>query len=351
MGRPELGPQQPLVGRAAVDRCCGMVGCAPAMQELYAELARLAGERCPVLVLGETGTGKELAARALHQLADPSSPWVPLNCAAISETLALSELFGHERGAFTGAQGCHRGAFERADGGTLFLDEVGELSLPLQAQLLRVLETREFVRLGGDRPQQSRFRLVAATHRDLAREVAAGRFRQDLFYRLSVTVVRIPPLRERLTDLPQLTRVLLARDGEVPCRLTARALAELARHDWPGNVRELANVLVRARLRARGRAIDASDLSWSPAAAAVAPAPAAGVREPQVPWGMIRVAGRTLLEVEREAIRVSLELAGGRQAEAARQLGLPKQTFHDRLRRLGLDGRGEVDLPRVEARG
>ncbi|MBM4319568.1 MAG: sigma-54 factor interaction domain-containing protein, partial [Deltaproteobacteria bacterium] len=150
------------------ERCGEMVGASPATRSLFREIRQLSGERCPVLINGETGTGKELAARALHQLGPAGRPWVALNCAAISETLAQSELFGHEKGAFTGAAARHRGAFERADGGILFLDEVGELSLPLQAQLLRVLETGEFYRLGSDRPQRSCFRLLAATHRDLA---------------------------------------------------------------------------------------------------------------------------------------------------------------------------------------
>lgn len=322
---------------APTEQCGAMVGSAPCMRALFREIRQLAGERCPVLVLGETGTGKELAARALHQLGQPGQPWVALNCAAISETLAQSELFGHEKGAFTGAASRHRGAFERADGGTLFLDEVGELSLPLQAQLLRVLETGEYYRVGSDRPLRSVFRLVAATHRDLAREVAAGRFRQDLYFRLSVAVLRTPPLRERREEIPLLAEALLRREPGRELQLDEGALAALMEHAWPGNVRELANTLTRARLRASGETIVAGDLGLPGAAFRRPPSsPQLWVREPKVPWGMVRVEGRTMLEVEREVLLYSLESCGGSQAEAARKLGLPRQTLHDRLRRHGL---------------
>jgi len=326
----------PTTGRT--DRCVRLVGNSPQSRALFREIRLLAGEHCPVLIHGETGTGKELVAEALHQVGRPGRPWVAVNCAAISETLANSELFGHEKGAFTGAIGRHEGAFERADGGTLFLDEIGELSLPLQAKLLRVLESKEIHRTGGGKPVKSNFRLVAATHRDLLREVAAGRFRQDLLFRLGVAVVEIAPLRERLEELPLLATELLGREGGGLLQLAEDAIAKLRRHTWPGNVRELANVLTRGRLRCMGGTLRASDLIL-PTIDRAYPIrtewPVEQVCEPPASWGMVKIEGRTLAEIEREVILHTLRVCGGNQAEAARRLGMPRQTLNDRLHRLG----------------
>ena len=324
----------------SVHRCGEMVGRDPRSLQLFELVERLAPERCAVLVRGETGTGKELVARALHQRGRPRRPWVALNCAALSESLAASELFGHERGAFTGAVAQHRGAFERAHGGTLFLDEIGELPLGLQAQLLRVLETREVIRVGGDRPIPVDFRLVAATHRSLEAEVAAGRFRQDLLFRVRVAQVRVAPLRARLDDLDVLVPALLQGLGS-GVRCTRAAMVALRGHPWPGNVRELSNVLQRAQLNAAGSAIGAEHLHFCggshPHLAAV-PATQGwqACESTALPWGAVRVEGRSLHEIERDVIAYALRAAGGNQARAARHLGVPRQTLHDRIRRLGL---------------
>jgi DNA-binding NtrC family response regulator len=319
------------------ERCGDMVGRSALMKDVFRQVRTLAAERCPVLVRGETGSGKELVARALHTLADPSSPWVALNCAAISDSLAQSELFGHERGAFTGAIAQHRGAFERADGGTLFLDEVAELSPALQAQLLRVLETHEFVRVGGDRSVRSHFRLVCATHKSLQSEVAAGRFRQDLYYRVTVAQIRVPPLRERREDIGLLARVLLARECDGECELDLEALALLEEQPWRGNVRELANVLLRARIAARGGVIDAACLQLPMGSFPYLQATTADavLRDAESTF-VLHCEGRTLAQIERDAIEHTLRSCGGSQAEAARRLGLPRQTLHDRIRKLGI---------------
>ncbi len=325
--------------RRSPRRCGELVGEAAATLQMFEKIALLAPETCPVLVRGETGTGKELVARALHQLGRRRAPWVALNCAAISESLAASELFGHERGAFTGAVAQHRGAFERAHGGTLFLDEIGELPLGLQAQLLRVLETREVVRVGGDRPVRVDFRLVAATHRSLEAEVAAGRFRQDLLFRIRVARIRVLPLRERLDDLPVLVAELLRR-LDPTARCTPKALDTLRWHLWPGNVRELSNVLQRARLAAGGPAIGPEHIKVCggshPYMAAVDGARWRACEPAAAPWGTVRVQGRHLQEIERDVLAFALRAAEGNQAQAARSLGVARQTFNDRVHRLGL---------------
>ncbi len=228
-----------------------LIGTSPAMRRLHDEIRRLAPIPSPVLIIGESGSGKELVARDLHALrGGEGEPFVPLNCAALPETLVESELFGHERGAFTGAERTRRGAFEQAGDGTLFLDEIGELPAPAQAKLLRVLETRELVRLGGERSISVDARVVAATHRDLEADVASGRFREDLLYRLNVHVLHVPPLRERVSDIPILTRHFLAavcaRFGMRPKSIDEEAQRILSSYDWrKNNVRELRNVVER----------------------------------------------------------------------------------------------------------
>jgi DNA-binding NtrC family response regulator len=252
--------------RAKAGDGSALVGDSPAMRSLRAAITRVAPIPSSVLILGESGSGKELVARELHRLGPGArAPFVAVNCAALPESLVESELFGHERGAFTGADRLRRGAFENAAGGTLFLDEIGELPLPAQAKLLRVLEGREVTRVGGDRPFAVTARVVAATNRDPEREVEAGRFRQDLFYRLNVHVLQVPALRERRSDIPPLVghllRSIAAQLGVRAKTITPAALARLAAYDWSrNNVRELRNCLERMIIASDGEAIDDEDV-------------------------------------------------------------------------------------------
>ena len=293
----------------------------PATKELLVLVDRVAARDIAVLVTGESGTGKELIARRLHGRSPRAKgPFVAVNAAAFPETLAESELFGAEKGAFTGAEQSRAGRFEEAHGGTLFLDEVGELPSPLQAKLLRVLEERVVRRLGGSRDLPVDVRLVAATNRDLARESESGGFRQDLFFRLAVVVVNIPPLRERPGDVALLARhfaVRLAGRHGVPVpALTDEALAALAGHAWPGNVRELRNVLERAVVVRGGEPIRAADL----ALAGATPSTPSLDREHR----------------EREALLAALRRTGGRRDEAARLLGISVRTLYYRLKQWGI---------------
>jgi DNA-binding NtrC family response regulator len=254
---------------ADVEQLEGLVGRSTAMRELFALCARVAPTDATVLLQGETGTGKELVARAIHERSRrKGKPFVVFDCGAVPPTLIESELFGHERGAFTGAVGARAGVFERADGGTLFLDELGELALDLQPKLLRALETGEFTRVGGEAPRRVDVRVVAATHRDLAHMISEGRFRPDLYYRLAVIRIAIPPLRERRDDVPLLAahfaREVLgdAPGGRLPQVALEAVFESLRHHDWPGNVRELRNVVERAAILAdprllHGGALDA----------------------------------------------------------------------------------------------
>ncbi|MCX8134399.1 MAG: sigma-54 dependent transcriptional regulator [Roseococcus sp.] len=296
----------------------------PAMRALDAALRRLAPSAAPVLLLGESGAGKEVAARRLHALGPRAgAPFVALNCAAIPRDLLESEVFGHERGAFTGATERRPGAAERAGAGTLLLDEVAELDPLLQAKLLRLLEERRFLRLGGTRELALEARVVAATNADLAERVRAGRFREDLYFRLAVVELRVPPLRERQEDLPALAEALLAaaaaEAGRPGLSLSEAARAALAAHPWPGNVRELRNRLTRAAVLAEGPDIAPADL-FPGAAPPEMPATLAEARE----------------AAEREHIRRVLARCGGRVGEAARVLGIGRTTLWERLRRLGL---------------
>jgi two-component system response regulator AtoC len=298
----------------------------PAMQGVVALLERIAATspRSPVLLLGETGSGKEALAWHLHQRsAGPAAPFIQVNCAALPEAMAESELFGHERGAFTDAKGTKRGLVELAHRGTLFLDEVGELSAALQAKLLTFLDGGRFRRLGGEREQQSSARVVAATNRDLEREVKAGRFREDLWFRLSVFRVAVPPLRERLEDLPGLAEGLLARVAqdqgrrEVP-RLGAGALARLSRYPFPGNVRELRNILERALALEAGPELS---LDWLSTPAGPGDAGAFVAREVE-----------PLEALEQRYARWALERLGGRRLETAKALGISHPTFNKLVR-------------------
>jgi len=301
----------------------GMVGGSPQMRELYRLLGRIANTDAPVLISGETGTGKELAARAIHD-ASPrhARPLVVVNCGAIPEELIESELFGHEKGAFTHAVATRDGAFADANGGTIFLDEIGELPPSVQSTLLRVLEERTFKRVGGNRELHSDFRIVAATNRNLVNEVKDGRFRQDLFFRLYVAPVELPPLRQRLDDLPTLVDHLLRRDaaaGSQPPAVTPEAMAVLRRYDWPGNVRELRNALSRAQLLSDAPQLGPEDFSF--------------LRRAAAPADLFDLAHLPLQEVERLAIEAHLKAAKGQRRAAAASLGIATSTLYEKLKR------------------
>jgi two-component system, NtrC family, response regulator AtoC len=304
----------------------------PVMLAVLAQVHKVAPTDATVLLTGESGTGKEVVARTLHRESRRADgPFVAVNCAALSETLLESELFGHEKGAFTGAAAARRGRFELADGGTLFLDEIAEVQPPVQVKLLRVLQERRFERVGGTRTIEVDLRLVAATNRDLAAELAAGRFRADLYHRLAVFPIALPPLRARPGDILPLGRALLerigARLGRPGLRLTAEAEARLRGHPWPGNVRELENVLERAAILAAGPELQASDLLLGPPGA-TAPA-AGGAALPELDG--------SLRDLEREAIRRALAATGGHRKQAAERLGIGLRTLYDKLKEYKLD--------------
>jgi len=299
-----------------------MVGQSPAFLACVDNLARVAESEASILLYGESGVGKELAARFIHARSNRAgAAFIVINCAAVPENLFESELFGHERGAFSGSSGQKRGLFELADGGTLFLDEVGEIPLSLQAKLLRVLETGEFRRVGGTQTLTANVRVVSATNRKLLDEVDAKRFRLDLYYRLAGIDVTLPPLRERAADLPALAAFLLKRltRGQTVCRLAPDALAALQAHDFPGNVRELRNLLQQAVLNCRDGVIRATDLRLP--VAAVAPK----TDGPQ-----------PLQTLERLHIQDLLDAHQGHRARVAAALGITERTLYRKLKRHGL---------------
>ena len=300
------------------------------MRQALDLIAKVASSDVSVLVVGESGTGKELIAREVHRLsARHDEPLVALNCAAVAESLAESELFGHEKGAFTGAATKKIGLVELADGGTLFLDEIGDLALPLQAKLLRVLETRRFRRVGGVKEFPTDFRLVSATNRPLQELVSKDQFRGDLFYRINAMVLELPPLRERTGDIGLLAREFLAEfrrgDGD-SWSIAPEALALLEGYPWPGNVRELRNVIERAALLARGQTIRATDLGASLTGDDTAHPTPSGDTLPSL----------ELETLERIAIEQALERAGWHQGKAAELLGLSARTLHRKLKAYGL---------------
>ncbi|MEK6629735.1 MAG: sigma-54 dependent transcriptional regulator [Acidobacteriota bacterium] len=298
----------------------GIVARSRLMQEVIRTLERVAESKSTILVTGETGTGKELVARAIHdRSAQRDMPLIKVNCAAIPDTLLESELFGHVRGAFTGATANKRGKFAMADGGSIFLDEIGTMTPPLQAKLLRVLQEREFEPLGSERTQKIDVRVIAATNRDLRQMVADGRFLDDLYYRLNVIPIAIPPLRERREDVPLLAehfvRKHAARTGRPVERLEPSALAALTAYDWPGNVRELENAIERAVVLSTGPVITADAIAGLSHTAG----PASGLPSPRlhanVEWA------------ERETIRRALEAAGGIKKDAAELMGISQRAL------------------------
>jgi DNA-binding NtrC family response regulator len=304
-------------------------GISPAIAHLNEILPQIARAPSPVLLEGESGTGKGVLARLIHNRSTRArAPFVDLNCAGLSKELLESELFGHERGAFTNAMNTKPGLFEIAGDGTLFLDEIGEMEPTVQARLLKAIEEKRFRRVGGIRDLRADFRLLAATNRDLPAEVAAGRFRSDLYYRLNVVRLRMPPLRERMEDLPILADELLrplAKDMARPVpKVSPRAMKKLESYPWPGNVRELRNVLERALLTLAGDEIKSDDLSIESAAA---PMPAAGGGMPSEEWEI-----QPLDDVIANYIAASVEATGGNVRKAARQLRISPSTLYARLK-------------------
>ncbi|HFI3077326.1 sigma-54-dependent response regulator transcription factor ZraR [Escherichia coli] len=302
----------------------GMVGKSPAMQHLLSEIALVAPSEATVLIHGDSGTGKELVARAIHaSSARSEKPLVTLNCAALNESLLESELFGHEKGAFTGADKRREGRFVEADGGTLFLDEIGDISPMMQVRLLRAIQEREVQRVGSNQTISVDVRLIAATHRDLAAEVNAGRFRQDLYYRLNVVAIEVPSLRQRREDIPLLADHFLQRFAERNRKavkgFTPQAMDLLIHYDWPGNIRELENAVERAVVLLTGEYISEREL---PLAIASTPIPLVQSQDIQ-----------PLVEVEKEVILAALEKTGGNKTEAARQLGITRKTLLAKLSR------------------
>ncbi|BDG04917.1 sigma 54-interacting transcriptional regulator [Anaeromyxobacter oryzae] len=323
----------------------GMISRDPGMRQVFELVERVGASDAAVTILGETGTGKELVARALHARSTRrDAPFIPVNCSAIAETLIESELFGHEKGAFSGAERLRKGAFEEADRGTIFLDEIGELPLDLQPKLLRVLELGEVKRVGASRPLQVSVRIVAATHRDLRAQVRAGKFREDLFYRLCVVPITVPPLRRRRGDVRALAEAFLARAAPrgVAVRFTDEALAKLEGYDWPGNVRQLRNVVQRALLfRGEGQHVPASAITFEDTRAAPGDT---GDDD------TLYVRGLTLEEIEREAIRLSLRRNRGKRAAVVKELQIAKSTVMKRIGQWGLheEGRAPGDAAELE---
>jgi two-component system NtrC family response regulator/two-component system response regulator HydG len=303
-----------------------IVGDSPELQAVFDVVKRAAPTRATVLVLGESGTGKELIAQATHEESPRAGkPFVKVNCAALSESLLESELFGHEKGSFTGAVGRREGRFELADGGTLFLDEIGDITPGLQVKLLRVLQQREFERVGGTSTVKVDVRVVAATNKDLASEVKAGKFREDLYYRLNVVTVTLPPLRRRKSDVPQLVTHFIEKYNELHGKrvtgLAPGTLNALLSYDWPGNVRELGNVVERAVVLARGNELTSDDLPPTMRG----PRPGARPSESLIP-------GATLYDIEREAILRTLEMVDGSTSRAADILGISVRKVQYRLK-------------------
>jgi sigma-54 specific flagellar transcriptional regulator A len=385
-GRDESAPSDITDFPAAAARF--LTGISPAIREVNALIRQVAAHDSTVLVLGESGTGKEVAARAIHDLSPRRNrPFVAVNCGAIPSELLESELFGHEKGSFTGAIAARKGRFEIAEGGTLFLDEIGDMSPSMQVKLLRVLQERVFERVGNHVPVRCNVRIIAATHRNLEESITRGTFREDLFHRLNVFPIDMPPLRRRVEDLPLLVRELVAQnvsDGRSKVQLAQRTLAALAMHPWTGNVRELGNLIERLSIIAAGRIVQIEDLplKYRPPEGWVweerqtepkdadeevgdervldddetltllesgsIPGIAAGAAESAVPDALTALpeAGidlrAHLLSIERALVQQALERANGTVAHAARLLNLRRTTLVEKLRKLGLEATTEV---------
>ena len=320
-----------------------LVGNAPVMHEMFDMIRQASPTQATVLVQGESGTGKELVAHAIHRLSTRAKgPFIAVHCAALSDTLLESELFGHEKGAFTGAASRRKGRFELADGGTLFLDEISEFSPSVQVKLLRVLEERRFERVGGDTPVEVDIRLIAATNRNLRAWVEEGKFREDLFFRLDVVNITLPPLRERLDDIPVLCSHFIREFAEKNNRtidgITADAVAQLAAYRWPGNVRELRNTIEKMVVLSRGDRLTARDIPPNirseVKAAPVASQSAAATLVP---------ANASLADTERAMIFKAIEQQGGSRTKAAEALGISRRTLHRKLKQYEEEGGNQHD--------
>ncbi|MBI5549712.1 MAG: sigma 54-dependent Fis family transcriptional regulator, partial [Deltaproteobacteria bacterium] len=325
-----------------------MVGSDAARRKVYETIERVAPSQAAVAIFGESGTGKELVARALHQRsARASKPFVPVNCGALSKELVESELFGHEKGAFTGAEKLHKGAFEEADGGTLFLDEIGELPLPLQAKLLRALELGEIKRVGASKPMTVDVRIVAATNRDLRTEVKQGRFREDLYWRLCVVPLQLPPLRARRGDLALLMRHFLKVYAPTHASVTIspEAEAKLFEHGWPGNVRELKNVLHRSLLLRKGERIEADDVLFDVEPGATTASEESAAYDPHADDSdRVYIIGKTLESVEDETFLKTWRRLGARPTSVAKALGQSRGAIYRRMEKLGIPTAAENEI-------
>jgi len=338
--------RQQLLERFRVE---GIVGSHYRMLEVFDKLHKVSASNSTVLIQGESGTGKELIARAIHRHSPrKDGPFVGVSCAALTETLLESELFGYEQGAFTGATGLKQGLFEVADQGTLFLDEIGDSSPKLQLDLLRVLDAREFRRVGGSHLLKTDVRILAATNRDLKQPVESGAFREDLYYRLNVVSINLPPLRERSTDIPQLAEYFVARAckeaGRSPMPITAEAMRLLLGYHWPGNVRELDTVLQRAVLLSDGRTIDYMDLPIEVRFSSLPPreaGEAASLARPRAHRYRLPSQGINLDAVEWGFVQQAMEASGGRIAKAAKLLGVTYRVLHYRLGRSSRSAGGQ----------
>ncbi|BBO69515.1 acetoacetate metabolism regulatory protein AtoC [Desulfosarcina alkanivorans] len=309
-----------------------IIGRSPSMRELFDTLALVAPSEATVLILGESGTGKELVANAIHHNSPRKErPFVKVNCAALPETLLENELFGHEKGAFTGATGPTKGRFQMADRGTLFLDEIAEMAPATQAKILRVLQEKEFEPVGGAHTVRVDTRIISATNRNLDAEIAAGRFREDLYYRLNVVTINVPPLRNRSADLSLLADYFLDRFAKKNHRslkgIHPRAMDLLLRHAWPGNVRELENVIERAVIMARGDMLKPEHL----------PDTLQDHHDDEAAKGPVLASGRSLKEVEREMILKTLEDMGGNRTRTAEMLGISRRTLQLKLKEYGVN--------------
>lgn len=310
----------------------GVIATSPDMLQLYQDAWAIARSDVPVLITGESGTGKEVVAHFIHRASRRASgPLVPVNCGAIPAGLLASELFGHERGSFTGAEARRNGRFREAQGGTLFLDEIGDLPLELQPSLLRAIETGHVTPVGADREIAVDYRLVAATNRNLEQAVADGRFRTDLFYRLNVICLQVPPLRARPDEILALAKHFLVRPGSEKKRLSRSAAEALLAHDWPGNVRELANAMERARLLSQTDVVLPEHLP-------PAVRNRVGVSHPEIPEEPLESRAPTLDELERAAIRRALQEASGNRTQAAKALGITRRGLLYKLKRMSIEG-------------
>jgi nitrogen regulation protein NR(I) len=339
--------QDPCAGVEEAATQAGLIGRSPKMQAVYKEIGRVASLPITVLVTGETGTGKEMVARAIHEHGiRRKGPFVAINCAAIPEQLLESELFGHEKGAFTGAHSRRAGRFEQAQGGTLFMDEIGDMTLSTQVKLLRVLQEKSFTRVGGHETLAADVRVIAATHRDLLEMIGTGQFREDLYYRLNVATVSLPALRERAADIPELAAHFLRKcsaDTGVSPGITPAAIQYLQTQPWPGNVRQLENVVRKAALLAGNYTIDAEDVR----AATAGGIPGVEPKESPLEKGLLAVMEKmskgggtgyamALVELDRFLLPKAMSLAQGNQGRLSEWLGLSRPTLREKLRQIGV---------------